>query len=92
MTDGIFIGIQSVIGLAIFAGSFLTLRESIDASTPTCRRALFVCLLGAGAWYAMEPLMLGIPTSTKPGLLFAAFAAWVMLRWRRALVSAAGLH
>lgn len=83
---------QIIIGLAVVAGAFATLTHSIDGQTPTTRRVLFVMMLVGGAWYAVEPLVLGVPTSTKPGLLFAGFAAWVMLRWRLALVAAASLH
>lgn len=92
MIESLMIGAQIIIGLAVLAGAFWTLTHSVDEQTPASRRMLFVAMLVAGAWYATEPLILGIPTSTKPGLLFAGFAAWVMLRWQRALVGAAGLH
>lgn len=88
----IMMALQVSIGLAVVAGAFATLTHSIDGQTPTSRRLLFVSMLVAGAWYAIEPLVLGVPTSTRPGLLFAAFAAWVMLRWRLALVATAKLH
>lgn len=84
--------LQIGIGLAVVAGAFATLTHSIDGQTPASRRWLFVLMLVGGAWYAIEPLVLGVSTSTRPGLLFAAFCAWVMLRWRLALVAAAGLH
>jgi hypothetical protein len=84
-------GAQVVIGAAVFAGAWWTLAHSIDGTTPKAWRVLFSMMLVAGAWYAIEPLVLGIPTSTKPGLVFAAFCAWVMLRWQRALVAAAAL-
>lgn len=83
---------QVAVGLSVVAGAFATLTHSIDGRTPATRRCLFVLMLVAGAWYAVEPLVLGIPTSTKPGILFAGFAAWVMLRWRRALIAAAKLQ
>lgn len=88
----VMMSMQVIIGLAVVAGAFATLTHSVDGSTPASRRMLFVLMLVAGAWYAIEPLVLGLPTSTRPGLLFAGFAAWVMLRWRHALVAAAKLH
>ena len=88
----VMMALQVCIGVLVAAGAFATLTHSIDGQTPVPRRALFVLLLVAGAWYAIEPLVLGVPTSTKPGLLFAAFVAWVMLRMRLALVAAAALH
>lgn len=88
----VMMALQVCIGVAVVAGAFATLTHSIDGQTPAPRRALFVLLLVAGAWYAIEPLVLGVPTSTKPGLLFAAFVAWVMLRWRLALVATAKLN
>lgn len=87
----VLIAAQTAIGLAVAGGAFLTLTHAIDKHTPATRRVLFVGLLVAGVWYGMEPLILGVPTSTKPGLLFAGFVAWVMLRWRHTLVVAAGL-
>lgn len=91
-TEIVMMALQIIIGLAVVAGAFATLTHSIDGQTPASRRALFVLMMMAGVWYAIEPLVLGVPTSTRPGLLFAAFCAWVMLRWRLALVTAAGLR
>lgn len=91
-SETILMVLQVALGAAVFFGSFLTLVQSIDKHTPVCRRAFFVLMLTAGAWYAIEPLVLGVPTSTRPGLVFAGFAGWVMLRWRQSLVSAAQLH
>jgi hypothetical protein len=84
--------LQVVIGLSVVAGAVVTLTHSIDGQTPAPRRVLFVLMLVAGAWYAMEPLVLGVPTSTKPGLLFAGFTAWVMLRWQSTLLAKAHLN
>lgn len=90
MTE-LFIGLQICVGLAVFGGAFWTLTHSVDAHTPVSRQLLFVSMLVAGAWYAIEPLVLGVPTSTKPGIVFAGFCAWVMLSWQRTLASAANL-
>ena len=84
--------VQVCIGAMVFAGAWLTLRNCIDKRTPKSRRVVFVLMLFCGAWYGLEPLILGVPTSTKPGLLFAACCAWIMLRWRRTLVAAEQLH
>ena len=84
--------VQVVVGLAIFVGAWWTLARSIDKHTPYSRQLVFVLMLLGGAWYGLEPLILGVPTSTKPGLLFAACCAWAMLRWRRTLVVAERLH
>ena len=92
MSPMFWMAVQVVIGMAVVGGAFVTLTQSIDGETPATRRWLFVSLFVSGAWYALEPLILGVPTSTRPGLLFASFVAWVMLRWQRTLVRKAGLN
>jgi len=92
MLESVLFWAQIVVGLAVFAGAFLTLSHAIDEHTPLSRRALFVAVMVGGVWYAAEPVILGVPTSTKPGLLFAGFVAWVMLRWRHELCDKAGLQ
>lgn len=87
----VLMALQVAIGVAVAAGAVVMLTHAIDAHTPRSRRALFIAILVAGVWYAVEPLVLGIPTSTKPGLLFAGFTAWSMLMWRHTLCAEAGL-
>lgn len=75
--------LQVVIGLCVVAGAFMILTHSVDELTPAPRRALFAVMLAAGTWYALEPIILGVPTSTKPGLFFAGFTSWITMRWQR---------
>lgn len=90
-TEIFMMAVQVITGLAVVAGAFATLAHSIDGKTPASRRLLFVLMLVAGMWYAIEPLAIGVPTSTRPGLLFAGFCAWVMIRWRHSLAAMAHL-
>ena len=71
--------IQVVAGMAIAVGCLVMLAVGMDGATPMRRRWGVLMLLAAGVWYAMEPLILGIPTSTKPGLLFAGLVGYALL-------------
>ena len=78
----IFATLQVVLGGAIVLGAKLTLLDSVDKLTKPGPRFLMVALFFSGFWYSFEPLILGFPTSTKPGLMFAACVAWALLRHR----------
>lgn len=81
---------QIGIGLCVLVGAVLTLAGGVGKGSPLLHLALFVTLAAAAAWYAIEPLVIGAATSTKPGLLFAGLVAWALLRHgpmvRRALI------
>jgi hypothetical protein len=74
---------QLFVGFCIFAGATRVLLISIDEHSPIKKLALWVAIQTSGAWYGLDPLMVGSPTSTLPGVLFASIVAWVLLRhWR----------
>lgn len=83
MTLVVMMVIQVLAGAAVAVGSWLILAVGVDRSNKARHRWLLVLVFGAGVWYGIEPLVLGVPTSTKPGLLFATLVAYALLRHGR---------
>ena len=75
--------LQVAAGVLLLLGAVLTLAGGVSQHSPLGHLLLFVALAAAAAWYAAEPLILGGPTSTKPGLVFALVIAWALLRHGR---------
>lgn len=72
--------LQIAVGTLLLVGAVLTLAGGVNQHSPAGHLTLFVALAAAAAWYAVEPLVFGAPTSTKPGLMFASLVAWALLR------------
>jgi hypothetical protein len=79
--------LQVVVGLAVAAGAFVTLMECIDEHSPVSVRWCGALLMVAGAWFGIEPLILGFATSTKPGLFMASCIAWGLIRFRGTILN-----
>lgn len=71
--------VQVLAGTAIALGGLAMVAVGMDKKTPLRQRAAVCVLAAAGVWYAVEPIILGIPTSTKPGLLFAGLLGYALL-------------
>ncbi|CAB4194503.1 hypothetical protein UFOVP1254_92 [uncultured Caudovirales phage] len=79
----LFAVIQFFVGVCIFVGATRVLLSAVDQHSSRKKLLLWVTMQASGAWYGLDPLLVGSPTPTLPGILFSALVAWILIfHWK----------